>query len=428
MNKERLHTRLFWTFALASLLAGFGGQLVLALEPAAFAGTWFRQGWVLLAVHLTTLGFLVLLVMAVLTQFLPVLFGRPLYSLGLAAAGMAAFAVSALGFWIYLGFARFTWLGWLAGSGLLLGLFLYLLQAGLSLHGAVQQPMTRLTLASAGAYLALAALLGFLMAPGLSRSPVLPGNPLQTLALHAHLALFGFATLVVYAVSYQLLPMFNLAKGYPEWPGWTALVLAHAGLLAMIAARFSGLPSLWAWAALGLAGSALAYGMQVILLMRKALRQKRDASLWTFLQALGFFYVAAVMGLRLALGGPTGPGFQAAYIWLLLFGWIGGVIFSQAQKIFYFLSWFDRFSSRIGRFRVPRAEALLWPGMARALAAFHLLATLLGLAGLLRADPGQLRLAGMAGCACFLSLGGLLIGCRVRGRAEPLSSPLPTAA
>ncbi|MGH7442516.1 MAG: hypothetical protein ACREKE_07590, partial [bacterium] len=93
MARTALVTPLFWSCLGLALLCGTSAQVLLAWNPEAFAGHWFRQGTLLAALHLTTLGFIGILILGVLTQFLPMLLGKTLGSTSLVALALACFGL-----------------------------------------------------------------------------------------------------------------------------------------------------------------------------------------------------------------------------------------------------------------------------------------------------------------------------------------------
>ena len=427
--RSELSTPLFWASLAFSLACGLGSQLLMALHPLAFAEHWFRQPTVLLAVHLSTLGFLGVLVLGVLTQFMPMLLGRALGSALGAAACLAIFALSALLLFVHFGLWRSSPLAWAAAGGVLLSLAGFAaLASGALFGGGVTHRLSRATLASALGYLLFAVGLGTLLAQGLLGPSLIDTPPLAQLQLHLHLGLFGFGALVLFGVSYELLPMFNLARGYPSWPGWASLALAHIGLLCL-AAQVLGVctePAALhgAWG-VSLALSALLYVVQVLLITHKAMRRQVDASIWALRLAWAWLLLSAAWGLALLLGPETGPGAQAAYIYLGLFGFLGGAIFSQLQKIVPLLSWYDRFAALAGKAVVPTSAQLLDARLAWGGLALHSAATLVGTVALASGAVGGIRLAGSLGCAAFACTIAQVLLCRFGGKALPLPTPSP---
>ena len=403
--RPALVTPLLWSSLGISLACGLAAQALLALAPQAFTEHWFRQPTVLVALHLTALGFVGILVLGVLTQLLPMLLGRGLGSTALVGAALALFG---LGMAVLLG----VFAGWrdpvpalAAGLGLVLGSGVALVMAWPALiHAGPNQRLCRATLASSMFYLVVTAGLGTLIAHGLVTEPWLASNPLELLRFHAHLGLVGFGCLMVFAVSYELLPMFNLAKGYAQGPGWAALVLVHLGLAGLGLTAFDLLgPKDWCpiFEAL-LAFGCLAYVVQVLLIQLKAFRRQVDASVWLFGLACLSLVAAAGAGAALACQAAPAPGAVAAAVYVLLFGFLGGAILSQVQKIVPLMAWVDRFSDHAGKAQVPIAGQLLSKPLAWPALPLHGAVLLCGTVGLALGSAAWLRWSGGFGVILFL--------------------------
>ena len=418
-----LKTSIFWASLGVSLGTGIAAQGLLAFDPAAFGGQWFRNSTVLLALHLSTLGFVGLLVLGVLTQFLPMLLGKALSSSFAAAVAMGTFFISALMLWCFFAAHRLQWLAASAGIGIVLSLFAFLALAAKTLAGGGGHLLTRATLASSLAYLLFTSILGGLMAQGLVRPPLLDTDPLRLIQLHLHLGLFGFAALMIFGVSYELLPMFGLARNYSLIPGWAALVLGHLGIFSLVLSVFGGPFSaqwgglLWPWL---LGAACLSYALQVILIAVKSLRKQHEPGPLHFRAAVVLLLAGVIWGLQLSPDAT--PGACAAYVYLLLFGFVGGAIFGQLQKIVPLLSWYDRFSALAGRAKIPSAADLMPHRLPWFVPAFHLAASGLGFIGLSRSSPLLLRLSGVFGCGSFAAMILIWAACR---RLGDLPSPAP---
>lgn len=428
----KLRTPLVWGSLSFSLAAGAAAQALIAYAAEDFAQHWFRQPMVLLAVHLGTLGFLVPLVFGVLTQFMPMLLGRTfayeralpylLGFLGLAVAGV----------WLYLGGWREGGLAWGAGLSVTAVVAAFGTLAWPAIvYGGISHRLSRATLASSFFYLFWTVLLGSFLAQGLIQPPLIAGEAFSLIALHLHLGLFGFGSLAVFGVSYELLPMFNLAKGVPWFWGWVALSFAHLGMIFITLATLGP-----AWAVvlghawpLCLALSVASYLWQIRVLLAQAMRRKREANGVQFRVAWAFLALTTLLGLTLSFQAQPTLGAHAAYVYLLLFGFLGGAIFSQLQKIVPLLSWYDRFAPYAGRSGVPTAAQLLDERLAWATPFLHGATVLCGALGLLLSLTWLIRLSGLLGSLFFGAQAVLMLGSRVRGKVEarlaPSAVPLP---
>jgi hypothetical protein len=205
--------RFFLTAPLFAVLAG----LLLVIEgPVVFASRWTPGA--LAATHLLTVGFMLQVMLGALIQVLPVVAGadlpRPLalaraVHVGLTGGGLLLVG----GFWFGLPWA-------LAGGALLLGLtvFLFLIVMWRALLGVPSTSPSIRGIKFALLGLAVVVGLGLLMALALAEGWPLP---LPLLAdLHAGWGLAGWAGVLLAAMAYVVVPMFQLTPGYPARPSW----------------------------------------------------------------------------------------------------------------------------------------------------------------------------------------------------------------
>src|SRR5690606_38895839 len=126
----------------------------------------------------------------------------------------------------------------------------------------------------------------------------LPWSPLSLAVAHGHLAVLGWATMMIFGVAYRLIPMF-VPAAMPSGSLAASAVLLEIGTLGLtwsITAGRSGL----VWALLVLAAFASFFGQ-----VRRIVREKRprpvdlparDWSTWQTHTALLYLFVAAVLG------------------------------------------------------------------------------------------------------------------------------------
>ena len=203
-------------FITAPLFALAAGLLLLADGPGLLVSRWTPG--LLAATHLITIGFMLMVMLGALIQIMPVVAGvdlhNPLRVARWAHAGLTLGALLLVG-------------GFLLGQPLLLSasaLILGLTIAGFLIiigHKLAKVPSTSPTIR--GLKLAL---LGLAAAVGLGASLALAiahgwAVPLLTLTdLHIGWALGAWAGVLLAAMAYVVVPMFQLTPGYPARPGW----------------------------------------------------------------------------------------------------------------------------------------------------------------------------------------------------------------
>lgn len=306
-----------------------GSAFVLA-EAFAF----FAAGCVLLpasGASLATLhafaAFVVLAIVAAANQLVPVLAGSetaPSRAVVLASAPLAlGFAALIAAFEGVV--ALFPVAGVLLGGGALLwtGWTIARIARG-RLEGG-----TRAVLGAGIGAFALAALAGAALAFGIAAQAA---AVLRIAPAHAILAIVGFASTVLIAVSRRLVPMFALAhtaeRRLDALPPWLALGAALA------AAAGAPLPLVFAVALVALALGARTH----LRSLRARLRRTLDVSLRYALVAWGCGFLAALCALASVTVRPQAA---AGAVALGVLGWLAISIVGYAYKIVGFLAWQD---------------------------------------------------------------------------------------
>ena len=424
-------TPAYFATAFAALLAAealVAGGLAYPAAPLLAPGS-------LVAVHLVTIGWLSLLMLGALHQFLPVIAARPLasdwaalVSLLLIGVGLAAMIC---GFLALTGSGAPVWLLPVGGSSVLAGFLCAIANFAVTLRGVRPLPLPARFVAAALGFLVLAALLG--LSFGLAFS--LPSPPAwlavlaaQGLPLHLAAGIGGWFTLTAIGVGYKLLPMFMLAEEDRGRTGTGILLLLALGLgLAWAAALAAVLFDASSSLAEAAGEAAFAAGLVLYLwdmqrLYRSRLRRPLELNSLTAAASLG------VLGLALAgaLAAPLYPAALDAVPALLLLavtGWLSLLGLGQLYKIVPFLTWLERYAPRLGRGRVPRVQDLVKESRARAWFGLFLSGALVTTAAALLAMPALARVG-----AAMLLLSTLVIGRELlRARRGAPSAPQPAS-
>lgn len=311
--------------------------LVSARDELAAGAVWAPQ--VLLVVHLVALGFLPLAVTGGALHILPTLLRTGLsrwrgsLALPLLCAGpLLAYAIA----------HDLEWLLWPSATAETAGFLL----VGWELAAlSVRAPRGRLLLASrAGVLLstshaAAALAFGALLAEGEWRP--LWGIPHERLiAIHLHLAVIGWLTLLLVTVGRTLGPMLALAPAEP--PRRAPLEeLALTGGLWLLLTGFA-LDARTLEAAGGLV--VMAVLVRFAALMARVGREHRldlpEGPLLHFLTGLFFFAQAALLGLGMVVGVfEVTPRRLVAYVLALLVGWAAGATLGHLGKLLSLSVW-----------------------------------------------------------------------------------------
>ncbi len=313
---------LYFGLAHLALAAAFAE---VAIAPQKVAGFYYHPR-IVAVVHLVTLGWISGSILGALHLVGPMALRTPMPARRIDYWAFAAFALGSSGvvshFWI----EEFSGVAW---SGLLVTLTFVHVGRKL-LVPLARAPVPRevkalfaLAFLNAG----LAALAGTLL--GLDKHwPFLPGQAMSNAFAHAHLAALGWATMMVFAAGYRLLPML-LPAAMPSGAGvwsrssvWASAALLELGALGLFASFFARGRLLGATATCAAAAVAVFLG-RVAWMKRhprpapKALRRP-DFGVAQALLALAYLALAAVLGLVLAFQGETTA-------WSLRLGFVYGV-------------------------------------------------------------------------------------------------------
>jgi hypothetical protein len=324
-------------FATAPLFAMLAAALLWWQGAAAFASRW--SGAALAITHLLALGVLTMVISGALMQLLPVAAGvEPPWR----RRGASVLHALLCGGTLLLA-AAFWWsqpvLFALALAALAPALLWMLACCALGLWRGRRQTTGAM---AHGVRLALAALLptvvlGASMAAAFARPLALP-LPLSTLTdLHVLWGLAGWIGLLVIAIAYQVIPMFQVTAMYPAPLARVLGRALFALLLAASAAQLAGLPALVAPLRTALAGGfALFAGTTLVLLARRK-RAAPDPTSWFWRLAM-----ASLLAIAALWWAPLEARAQPLLLGIVfLFGFALSAVTGMLYKIVPFLLWLD---------------------------------------------------------------------------------------
>jgi len=345
----------------ALMAAGFGFPAVAASSPDS-----------LVVVHLIAIGWLSLLMLGALFQFVPVLIAGPIYSnalplptLALLLAGLAALLLGflQLGGHIPGPYSCFSAAAILLGSGFALALW----NLGRTLWQARPLPLparfVTIGLLCAGATAALGIVFALVL-DGATDNPRLVDLTTYGIPVHAAAGLGGWLTFTALGVSYRLLAMFMLAPELDSarsraalYSGTVALAVVILGGTAAICLG-RGLNAVFAVSSLlGLCAVAL-YGADILHLYRARKRRKIELNARMAAVALTNLTVLVLLSVALIALGR----FEAqigAVVFLTAFGWLTGLGLAKLYKIVAFLTWLECYGPVLGKTATPRVQDLV---------------------------------------------------------------------
>lgn len=332
---------------LAGLLFAFDGvdALTSRWSPAALGLT-----------HLLTAGFMLQAMIGAAIQVLPVIAGASL-SRPLAVARVVH-PLSFVGALLLVGGLRWGSRFALESGALLLMLAVTVFVVAASVVYRVRSTSPTIRgLKLAFVAFTVTVLLGGLLAFALAR-----GWQLELAALtdlHVGWGLGGWAGVLLAAVAYVVVPMFQLTPGYPARPAWVFPLAIMGALVVWGTSAIFGPPWLTPLAQAFLAATGIAFAALTLKLQSQRRRAKADAT-YRYWQA---GMVASVLALAMMVGAVLFPGLLHHAAWvpvsgvLLIVGGFVSFISGMLCKIVPFLAWLHL--QHLAQTRVPSMSQFL---------------------------------------------------------------------
>jgi hypothetical protein len=332
----------YHVLAWLALLAGAG-------RVGTFAG---GLGWPLAALHLITLGVLVMTALGASLQLLPVATRQPIPCQRAPAANWWWYTPGVAATTLAMGKPAHTFL---VGGALLvaIALLVYALLLARNLIGARGMPVV-----VAHGWVALSSLI-IVVATALSLACAYAGVPGlargTALALHVAFAGYGFMGMLALGLSYILVPMFALSEAPDTRKALVSCALVVVALALLAAAAFGIAPRALRIVAVVAGTIAVALHLK---LMNEALRtgMRRELGRSFMLVRIAWVFLAAslMMGLAVALEAPI-KGMTTLFGLTLIVGWLLTFLLGILQRIVPFLA---SMHAAPGKRRAPTPSAL----------------------------------------------------------------------
>ncbi|MGH7648328.1 MAG: hypothetical protein ACREND_09440 [Gemmatimonadaceae bacterium] len=330
-------------FAVATLYLVAGAVGLVWVAPQLAAGD-FTSPRVAGVTHLFTLGWLTITIFGALYQLLPVALGAPIRWPRAGHASLAAFAPGVGAF--ALGVAlRSTILDHAGVCLVAIGVVLAVANVAATLPRARHRDVTWAAVAIAITYLSSTLVLGVLLLHNIHTGSI-AAMRIRVLATHLHVAIVGWALVMIVGVSHRLLPMFLLAHGADTQ--WTrrALAALAIGLPFLGTGLLTGaVPAAWTGALMLELGVAC-FVYQASRFFHARVRKRLDIGVRYAAFALAFLAADGVLGaLVLWRGAETGR-LATTYVFVGLLGGIVLFVVGLFYKIVPLLAWTARYGGK----------------------------------------------------------------------------------
>ncbi len=317
--------------ALATLHLDAG--LVLALFAATDIETFFYQPRVLAVTHTFTLGWISLTIIGVLYRYVPALTKQPVRRPWMARLQVGCFVLGANGLVSHFWIGRLSGMAWSAG---LLVVAVVLLLATLLplLLRAPSYDATVIGLAVALFSMLGVATLGLLYAID-KVHPFLGGSVLSNISAHAHLAVLGWVSVTICAVSYRMVAAFVLPQEVLPGPARRQIVGLSLVVPALVTALLYRSRMVMPLACLTVA--VLLWYVSIVLRLFRTHRLPIDWSMRHVQAAMIHLVAAGGCGLAFVfdvdVGSPAGGHLAVAYGVLALLGWVSNFILGMGTRL-----------------------------------------------------------------------------------------------
>lgn len=338
---RRIVPLLYFGFAHLALATAF---LTVAWEPEAVAGFYYHPR-MLFVVHLVTLGWITSSILGALYLVAPIALASPMPA---EPADYVSFGVYLLG---SSGAIFHFWIDEISGVGL--SGFVVIMtvgQVGIKFLLALGGSKTKIPGAVRAHFIlaflnfGLAVFSGILLAFN-KLIPFLPGYVLSNVFAHAHLAGLGWATMMVFAAGYRLLPMF-LPSAMPRGRAvWIGAATFEIGILGLVLTLFLQSPWRGVFAVLTVVGIGI-FLSQVVWMKKhpKPPAKKLQRPDWGVIQALtalAYLGLSCVLGLVLIFSPETEWSVRLVLVYGTcgLLGFLGQIISGISMRLLPIYSW-----------------------------------------------------------------------------------------
>lgn len=349
-------------FAAATLYLIAGAVGLVWIAPELAVGNYLSPH-VAGVTHLFTLGWLTTTIFGALYQLLPVALGAPIrwprlghVSFWTFAPGAGLFACGVADSSIMLHHVGIA----LVAIGIVLGVT----NVAATLPRARARDVTWAAIALAVTFLSSTLVLGVVLLHNIHTGFIAAAR-VRVLATHLHVAMVGWALIMIVGVSHRLLPMFLLAHGADT--RWTRRALASltAGVL-LLALGLNTRVSAITWLAVAMLELGVAcFLRQAYGFYNVRVRKQIDIGMRFAAAAVVFLATAAVLGpIAFALG-PSSTRVATAYVLVGLLGGIVMYVVGFFYKIVPLLAWTARYRGQMNKPGVPRVADMYSMRVAR---------------------------------------------------------------
>lgn len=355
LAKTETNIKLPFSFIIYSLLAFSTSQIILIFSGDFIMNGAFRIPPLWMVAHLLVLGWALMVAMGAMYQLVPVAFLTPIWN---ETFGFIQFAVTAIGITSFaLSLAFFPKLTLITGFIMLIGIVMFLFQMGMTMMKQTEKNILTAFVGTALVSLLLTILFGILLAASVSGYLSIT-NHVALLKTHVLLGIAGWFSLLIFGLSYKMVPMFSLAHGFSMKLSKPIYFLYIFGLLATIVSFWINQANFFRLGMTLLFVAFTLFVWHIKQIIKKRLKKNLDKPFIFSLIAIIIGWVVHLVAMISSFI-LISPYLFGAIIYLYILGWVVFSIMGYLYKIVPFLWWTHKYSKQMGQLNVPTLKQLM---------------------------------------------------------------------
>ena len=301
-------------------------------------------GWV----HLFLLGYVMMIIFGAMAQLVPVVLETGHFSVDWYYLIFPLLLIGTIG--LIVGFWLDPIILSFGGILVLCAMIIFAIDVFLTIKKTTLNSITVKAVKVSNIFLLVGIISGFLMA--LTLSGFLGVDITEILRAHVFAVVGGYVLITIYGISLVLLPMFGLAHGFDERPINLAFKFMIYSVISVVIGSFLDIDIL------NIVGYILSfisigyYFYQIFLIYQTRVRKELDIWYKSMLIGYFFFFISTIFAFIYILSGASLNNILYTSVWFL-FMFFAFLINGHLYKIVPFLVWFHRFSSLVGKQKVP---------------------------------------------------------------------------
>lgn len=198
------------------------------------------------------------------------------------------------------------------------------------------------------------------------RIPILAGNSVDYLSIHAHLGIVGWFVLMVIGVGSRLIPMFLISKYTNDKILWLTFALLNIALIVFSIFYLADFPAILFYVPIIMGLTAiLLFGRHCYKAYKIRIRKNVDQQVKTSLISIAQMllpFVALIIALAFLPQGHF-PRIAMIYGFCIFFGWITAIILGMTFKTMPFIIWNKVYHNKAHKGKTPAPKEIFNDGI-----------------------------------------------------------------